>query len=138
MKKLVNLRCYVAIGNKDFCDTSIWNYIRYVEVSETNSTEYTLHTFEEAFAAVCDNHIRNAETSSTLFRNRPIIEIGWGDIYKPRTEIREKNFKPIHVKWEWEEVTKAYTMKDLADLLPADQFCDYLKDRGINSCPMMK
>jgi hypothetical protein len=24
-----------------------------------------------------------------------------------------------------------YTMKDLADLLPADQFCEWLKDHGI-------
>lgn len=138
MKKLVNLRCYVTVGNnKDYCDTSIWNHIRYVEVSETNSTEYTLHTFEEAFAAVADNHIRNAETSTTLFRNRPTVEISWGDIGRCKTVLTEKNFRPVYVKWAWEEVEKAYSIKSLADLLPAEQFCEYLKDRGINTCPMM-
>lgn len=131
MKKLVNLRNFVAIGNDEYCDTSIWNHIRYVEVSETNSTEYTLETWEEAFAAVADNRIRNAETSCTLFRNRPTIEIGWGDIYRNKSVMSEKTFKPIRVKWEWQEVTRMYTMKDLADLLPADQFCEWLKDRGI-------
>jgi hypothetical protein len=89
MKKLVNLRCYAAIGNDDYCDTSIWNHIRYVEVADTNSTEFTLETFEEAFAAVRDNRIRNAETGCTLFRNRPTIEIGWGD-FRSKSEMTEK------------------------------------------------
>lgn len=131
MKKLVNLRCYAAVGKNDFCDTSIWNHIRYVEVAETNSTEYTLETFEQAFAAVADNHIRNAETSTTFFGNRPTIEMKWGDIYKPTTVLTAKTFKPVRVKWMWEEVERMYTMKDLADLLPAEQFCEWLKDHGI-------
>lgn len=137
MKKLVNLRCYVAIGNDDYCDTSVWNHIRYVEVSECNTTEYTLESFEEAFAAVADNHIRNAETSTTLFRNQPTIEIGWGDFYRNKSVMTKKTFKPIHVKWEWQEVKRMYTMKDLADLIPADQFCEWLKDRGITMVSTM-
>lgn len=131
MKKLINLRCYAAIGNDDYCDTSIWDHIRYVEVSETNSTEYTLETFEEAFAAVRDHRIRNAETDYTLFGNRPMIELSWGDFHRGRTAITARNFKPVRVKWEWEEVTRMYTMKDLANLLPAEQFCEWLKDRVI-------
>lgn len=131
MKKLVNLRCYAAIGKDEYQDTSIWNHIRYVEVSDCNVTEYTLETFEEAFAAVADHHIRNAETSTTFFGNKPTIEIGWGDIYRNKSVMSAKTFKPVRVKWEWQEVTRVYTMKDLADLLPADQFCEWLKDRGI-------
>lgn len=131
MKKLVNLRNYVAIGSDEYRDTSIWNHIRYVEENACNTTEYTLETFEQAFAAVADNCIRNAETGTTLFRGRPTIEIGWSDIYRTKSEMTEKTFKPLRVKWEYEEVTKLYTMKDLADLLPADQFCEWLKDRGI-------
>lgn len=131
MKKLVNLRCYAAIGKDEYQDTSIWNHIRYVEVSECNTTEYTLETFEEAFAAVADHCIRNAETSTTLFGNKPTIEITWGDLYRNKSVMSAKTFKPVRVKWEWQEVTRAYTMKDLADLLPAEQFCEWLKDRGI-------
>ncbi len=131
MKKLVNLRNYAAIGNKDYCDTSIWNHIRYVDESECETVEYTLETFEEAYKAVSENRIRNGEISATLFGNKPLIEIGWGDIGKCKTVLSKKNFKPIHVKWAWEEVERMYTMKDLASLLPADQFCEWLKDRGI-------
>ena len=131
MKKLVNLRNYVAIGYDDYCDTSIWKHIRYVDEKECETVEYTLETFEEACKAVSENRIRNGEMSSTLFGNKPLIEISWGDIYKCKTVLSQKNFKPIHVKWQWEEVDRMYTMKDLTSVLPADQFCEWLKDRGI-------
>ena len=129
MKKLVNLRCYVAIGTDDYADTSIWNHIRYIE--DESVTEYTLETWEEAYEAVKNKHIRNAEVGLTLFRNRDTIEITWGDLYRSKSVMTEKKFIPIHVKWQWEEVTRAYSIKDLADLLPAKQFCEWLKDQGI-------
>ena len=132
MKKLINLRCSVAIGNSDFCDTSIWNHIRYIETEDSsNSTEYYYGTFTEAYEAVKHNTIRNAETGFTLFHNRPFISIHWGNIYKDNTKLTEKTFKPIRVKWEKMEITKWYTIKDLADSLPANQFCEWLKDQGI-------
>lgn len=132
MKKLIDLRCSVAIGNEDFCDTSIWSHIRYIEMDgASSSTEYIYNTFAEAHEAVERNMIRNASTGFTLFRSRPTIDIHWGDIYRNNTELTEKTFEPIRVKWEKMEVTRWYTMKDLVDLLPADQFCEWLKDQGI-------
>lgn len=131
MKKLVNLRNYVAIGSDEYCDTSIWNHIRYVEEGECNTIEYTLETFEEAFSEVADKCIRNAQIGTTLFRHHPTIEIEWGSINRPKSEMTEKTFKPLRVKWEYKEVTKLYTIKDLSNLLPADQFCEWLKDKGI-------
>lgn len=129
MKKLVNLRCYVAIGTDDYADTSIWNHIRYIEDEEP--TEYTLETWKEAYEAIKTNHVRNAEVGLTFFGKRDTIEIGWGSLYDHKSVMTEKNFIPIHVKWVWEEVGKNYTIKDLANLLPANQFCDWLKDQGI-------
>ena len=132
MKKLINLRCYVAIGDTEFCDTAIWNHIRYIGMEgSSSSTEYYYGTFAEAHKAIENNMIRNAETGFTLFRSRPTIEIHWGDIMRNNTELTEKTFEPIRVKWTKEEVERMYTMKDLIDLLPADQFCEWLKDRGI-------
>jgi hypothetical protein len=129
MKKIVNLRCYVAIGTDDYADTSIWNHIRYIEVEEP--TEYTLETWKEAYEAIKTNHVRNAEVGLTMFGKRDTIEIGWGDLYQHKSVMTEKKFIPIHVKWVWEDVTRNYSIKDLADLLPAKQFCEWLKDQGI-------
>ena len=107
MKKLINLRCYVAIGDTEFCDTSIWNHIRYIEMEgSSSSTEYYYGTFAEAHKAIENNMIRNAETGFTLFRSRPTIEIHWGDIMRNNTELTEKTFEPIRVKWTKEEVEK--------------------------------
>ena len=130
-KKLVNLRCYVAIGNGDYCDTSFWNHTRYVEVGECDTLEYTLETWEDAYSAVDANKIRNASTFTTFFGNKPAIEFSWGRLERSRTTLTERTFKPVRVKWQWEEVDRVYTMKDLADILPAEQFCEWLKDRGI-------
>ena len=129
MKKLVNLRCYVAIGTDDYADTSFWNHIQYIE--EEEPTEYTLETWKEAYEAIKTNHVRNAEVGLTMFGKRDTIEIGWGDLYQHKSVMTEKKFIPIHVKWVWEDVTRNYSIKDLADLLPAKQFCEWLKDQGI-------
>ena len=132
MKKLMNLRCLVAVGDKKYCDTSIWNYIRYYDMEEVPEVvEFHYNTFEEALTAVEEGMIRGAEIYHTLFSNRPYFTIPWGEVYRNDTEITEKNFKPIHVKWEKVEVNKAFTMKDLAGLLPAEMFCEWLKDHGI-------
>ena len=130
-KKLVNLRCYVAIGNGDYCDTSFWNHTRYAEVGECDTLEYTLETWEDAYSAVDANKIRNASTFTTFFGNKPAIEFSWGRLERSRTTLTERTFKPVRVKWQWEEVDRVYTMKDLADILPDEQFCEWLKDRGI-------
>lgn len=132
MKKLANLRCYVAIGKDEYCDTSIWNHIRYVEENECNTREYTFETFEEASAAVADKQVKNASTYNTLFGNKPAIEFSFGRLENSRVVLTKKTFKPVRVKWEWEEVeVEDYTMKNLASILPAEQFCEWLKDHGI-------
>lgn len=131
MKKLANLRCYVAIGKGKYQDTSFWNNIRYEEADECDTVEYTLNTWKEAYEAVESNRIRNASAYRTLFGNKPAIEFSWNSLERSRTTLTEKSFKPVHVKWVWEEVSELYTIQDLANLLPANQFCEWLKDRGI-------
>ena len=129
MKKLVDLRCYVAIGESDYVDTSNWNHLQYIEVKESKK-EYILTTWEEIYEAVKNNCIRNAEIGLTFFRKRETIEIYLGDSFS-KFIMTKKTSIPIHVKWEWQEVDENYTIKNLANLLPADQFCEWLKDKGI-------
>ena len=129
MKKLADLVCYVAIGENEYQNTSIWSHINYMEMDECKTTEFTLNTFNEAYAAIANDRIRNAEIGATLF-GKPTIEISRKD-FIDKFVMNERTFKPISVKWEWQEVERNYTIKDLANLLPAEQFCEWLKDRGI-------
>lgn len=43
--------------------------------------------------------------------------------------ITAKNFKPIEVRCMYKKLSAS--MKELADTLDADSFCEYLRDRGI-------
>lgn len=133
MKEIRNYRHYVAVGNGKFQDTSIWNDLRYIEPQEP--VEFTLNTFEEACEAIRKGRIHRAEIDHTLFRNRPIIILKIGDIYHDTITLTEKTFKPIRVKYAWEHHNRLITMDTLMDQLPADQMCEYLKDRGIFQIP---
>ena len=46
--------------------------------------------------------------------------------------MTKRNFKPIEVKVVYEE-KNGFSLKALADLLDADSFCEYLRDRNISS-----
>lgn len=133
MKEIRNYRHYVAIGNGKFEDTSIWNDLRYVEPRP--AVEFTLSTFEEACEAIRKGRIHRAEIEYTLFRHRPFIVLKIGDIYHDTITITKKNFKPIRVRYTWEHHNRIVSMDTLMDQLPADEMCEYLKDRGIFQIP---
>lgn len=132
MKKLVDLRCMVAVGDGEYYDTSIWKHIHYVDAKEIANVEYTLNTWEEALEEAKNGKVRGLKIERTLFGNRPYLEVHRGDFGENDVSITEKKFKPIHVRWEFEEFdAKAYTIKELANLLSAEDFCEWLKDHGI-------
>lgn len=130
MKQLVNVKCYVSIGNDSFFyNTSIFDDIRYIEVGNNRVVEYELNTFEEALAAVKNKRIKNAVVRTTLFKKRPVIELSLIERETIKT-ITEKNFKPLRVKWE-KKTINSYTIKELSEELSAEQFYEYLEDHNI-------
>lgn len=132
MKKLVNLRCYVAIGDEEFRDTSIWTHLEYIDENLTETIELNYNNFADAYTAVQDGKILNAETDFTFWRSKPVIKIP--NIETVITDrITEKTFTSLKVKWIWEEPTMNYTLKDLYAMLKSEQMVDWLKDRGITS-----
>lgn len=127
MKQLVNVKCYVSIGNDPFFyNTSIFDDIRYIEADGNSVIEYELNTFEEAFLAVKNKKVKNAVVRTTLFKKKPSIELSLIEKETIKT-FTEKNFKPLRVKWE-KKIVKSYTIKELSEELSAEQFCEYLKD----------
>ena len=129
MKEIKNYRHYFAIGNEEYQDTSIWNDLRYCESKRDKTFE--LNTFEETVQAIENGLIHRAEVGRTLFGNKPMIILHTDDLYGFSIKMTEKNFKPIRVKHTWETYKQRITITSLAKELPADEFCEYLKDRGI-------
>ena len=139
MKKLVDLRCLVAIGKDEYYDTSLRYHIHYVDVKENANVEYTLNTWEEALEAAKNDKVRGLKVERTLFGNRPYLEVYRGDFHKGNASIYKRTFKPIHVRWECEEILpNTFTMKDLVSLLPADEFCEWMEDHKITKISFQK
>ena len=132
MKQLIDLRCYVSVNGEDYCDTSIWKRPRYVELSVGDCTEEIIIDWQTAYQMVAENRILNARVGETFWKKRPTIVIHYGDIYREDCSYTEKDFRSLKFKWVAEPIERVYTIKDLAEDLPADQFCEWVKDQGIS------
>lgn len=127
MKKIYDKRCLIRVnGEKDFHETSIFYHLSYLEEEETQTTERVFTDFQKAYEYVENDGVMNARVGRTIFRNKPEIKLSTVDSARYYTE---KNFKSLTVRWEYVEVNP--TMKSLAGMLTADEFCEYLADRGI-------
>ena len=45
--------------------------------------------------------------------------------------ITEKNFQYVGIGKLYKDVTDIFTIRELSDILTADEFCDFLKDRKV-------
>ena len=138
MKKIYDRRVLVKVdGWEEFEDTSIFRCLRYKD-EDFVKQEY-LHrfkTFEDVKADIEEGcWILDAEVTTTFFTRQPKIKINTVNSLfhcSPAIEMTKKNFKPIEVKIVYIE-EKDISIKTLADLLDADTFCEYLRDRNISS-----
>jgi hypothetical protein len=122
MKKICDFRCYVAVGKKEYEDTSMWKHLRYCEAGATEEYVASWGDFYDLVEGHC---IRNAELTTNLF-NKPVVKIGWADIYKRKTKITARNFHRIWVKWSAEPVDRLYSIKDLAEMRGLFRFTGYV------------
>lgn len=132
MKKIYDKRLLVKIdGWKNFEDTSIYKHLKYEDENVANQEfHYRFETFEEAKAKIEKGLILNAKIATTFFTKQPKLKIGTVDL--DYITMTKRSFKPIEIKIVYEEKNNI-SLKALADLLDADGFCEYLRDRNISS-----
>ena len=129
MKKIFDKRCLIRVNNdEEFHDTSIFYHLDYMEEEKAVTTERVFTNFHEAYEYVKNGGVMNAEATRTLFRNKPEIKLSNADDLGAGY-YTEKNFKSLMVRWVY--VESQPTIKTLASKLTADEFCEYLTDRGI-------
>lgn len=134
MKKIVDLQCYVSVNGEEYYPTSYNSHWRYVDENAVGQqTEEITGIWSVACEWVKNHKIRNAEMGQTLFTNRPTLKIFYGDIHRDRVEYTQKEFRTIKFKWIAEPVETVYSITTLAKALPAEQFCEWLKDQGISA-----
>jgi hypothetical protein len=128
MKKLVNEKTLYRVNGGEWRDCSIWKNIRYWEeenCQEWNSRELS---FSSMWELVESGFVPGAKIEYTVFNRRKLILPSGFDRLTDYT-YRENSRIKFEVKKEYTSYSS--TIKNLANLLPADEFCEYLKDRGI-------
>lgn len=128
MKEVYDYRFeYKMNGWKEFTDTSLWKHIKYLASEEAQTLNFTIKTFDELVDLVKNDLFMNAELSKNFFK-KTVVRLADAGSFSP-IEITAKNFKPIEVRCAYNKVS--VSMKDLAEMLDSDSFCEYLRDRGI-------
>ncbi len=131
MLKVYNVYDYVSI------DGAKWRRVGGVGYKVTDeAVENKLILDNVSFAEVreflSDKILSGVWNDSTFFRNKPTVVISYQDAFSP---VSYKRFNTISYKTEYKEYTSV-TTKWLMEHLPADKFIQYLKERGITTCPM--
>ncbi len=127
MKRVYDFVCYISIDGGEFRDTSIFPYYIYCE-RKSPYEEIKYCDFMSLYNAVKSSCVvHNAEAYTSLF-GKPKVRLSFADANP--VSMSEKNFKPVTVRWALKPVNHL-TMDTLSKLLPAEDFAEWLKDRGI-------
>ena len=127
MKKVYDLRTLVSFNTKDWYDTSYRHHLIYCPEEEAKDDVYEIGTFEKALAFV--RFIYNATIKRTWLRKNQVIELILTELLHKK-QIKKKGFKPFYIKYQFVE-QKNCSFNFLNEQLCGDDFCEWLKDRGM-------
>ena len=89
-------------------------------------------SFDETREYLSNNLLDGVYNSETFWRSKPTIVVYYRDAWD---EVEYKNFNTISYKNVYTE-DKNVSLEWLMKHLTADQTIQYLKERGITTCPM--
>ncbi len=113
-------------------DTTIFRHFTFLEPEKATTKSYNIDSFETLELTAESDFFWNAEKRISIF-GRTIIELPKKEEFLiPAISIKEKNFKPIELIESYELVTDL-SLKDVYEKLPAEDFIEYLKERGIQN-----
>ena len=136
MLKVYKVHNYVSIDGSPWREV-VWSWISPTECKitdkELKGENMLCHTsFDEAYAYLQNSPLDGLYASETFWRHQPRIGIRYEDAYDI---VYYNHFDTISyniIYEEWKDVSLQWIMENL----PADQFIQYLKERGITTCPM--
>lgn len=133
MKQIYNhIKQWKFKDKKDIHDTSIFRHFVFLEPEKAITKTYDIDSFEILEATAESGFFWNAEKRISIF-GRTIIELPEKEEFLiPALSIKEKNFKPIELIESYKPVTDL-SLKDVYEKLPAEDFIEYLKERGVQN-----
>lgn len=138
MLKIYKVHNYVSIDGADWREV-LWSGLSPIEHKVFDEPPETQHilcnaSFYEAYDYVHNNRLDGVYESSLCLCRMiwPAIKMRYRDAYD---DVTYRNFISMSYKIEYEE-WKNVTLEWIIKHLPADQTIQYLKERGITTCPM--
>ena len=132
MKKVFDKRVYIKLeGWKNYKDTSIFKHLQFLSEEKAIEKIFCIRDFKELVEEVENGWICNAEMDETFFKHRPKVVFRTADLLNDSFSITEKDFASIEIKIEYVEV-KDISLKALSEMLSADDFVEYLKNKEIS------
>lgn len=126
MKKLYSKKVIIRVNG-----TYVYSHVGTLHYSENGEPQtFQLNTFDKAILAL--PQIRRYGFTTYLKKHlfKPLEETL--NFYWLGMNFTRKTFKPITIEVIYlEEEENDYTMKKLAEELPANEFIEYLKDKGV-------
>ena len=129
MKQVYDCEQFISLSPKrEFESTSIWWHLHLLDAEQalnrTNRTYYK--TFEEFFEACADGYVRNADAYIGLFKTpKVLVKCGMNNY-----TVTKRNFQEVCV-WNHTKAVSHLPMSTIMEQLPADEFAEYLRERGI-------
>ena len=135
MLKIYTVRYYVSI------DTGPWERLHAIHTCMREDTtvlpEQILINklpFNECYEMLKTDHVRGMHLSETNFKHKPLVCIAYAGDWDATAY---KYFDTLSYKTTYEEDTYI-TLSEIMKRFPSDQVIQYLKERGLNTCPMLK
>ena len=139
MLKIYKVHNYVSIDGADWREVLWSGCLTSIERKVSDEPLETQHilcnaSFYEAYDYIHDNRLDGVYNSSDCWCRmiHPVIKVRYRDACDDVTYRRFISMSYKIEYEEWKEVTLEWIMKNL----PADQTIQYLKERGITTCPM--
>lgn len=131
MRNVYHVKQYFRINGKEWQRTGYGNIV-YVEdsVATEQSFEGRVMTDFDEICDIVDKYIWNSESRMTIFGNK-VLNLWDMQMYGKLT-YRRKEIKTFEVKVEYTR-RNDFHIRGLAQELSADDFCEYLKDRGVQN-----
>ena len=133
MLKVYNVYDRVSIDGAKWRTVGGYGY-RVTDEEVKNKLVLDNVTFDEAREFLSQNILSGVWNDSTFFRNKPTVVVSYNDGWDP---VSYRHFDTMSYKREFVE-DKNVTFEWMTQHLSAEQLIQYLKERGITTCPIVK
>lgn len=133
MLKVYNVDGYVSVDGAEWRSVG---HLGYSCTDEDCDVKFILDnvSFAEACEYLSNNFLDGVCNSETFWRSKPTITVRYRDVWD---KVEYQSFSTISYKNVYTE-DKNVTLGWMMDHLSAEKVIQYLKERGITACPILK